>query len=502
MRSSPLDPGVESRPGLLRVLGPGMAVAVVVGNVIGSGIFFKPGAIAAAAGSFPMIISAWLLGGLLCILGALSFAELAAMLPRAGGLYVFLREAYGRPVAFLFGFNELILSRPASIGALSVAFIESFARSINWHAPLWVRVLAAIGVMTAVAWVNVLGVIWGGRLQGLTTLIKGGFLFLVGAAPFAFFVSGAGGVDFANYSTTIAPAEQLSWAARFGTVLLAVMWAYNGWHGIAPVAEEIREPHKNIPRALFGGVAILICLYVLANLAYHGVMSMEEVKASGTQAAPAMIEKLLTPLGDRAAQIGVASIGAVIMCSTFSAINSNLLLSPRIVFAMGRDDVFFRALGRVHVNYRTPATAIVLETVLASLLVVATALLISSGDGLQQNSIVQQLTGGKPFEQRTIFETLTNLVVFSMSIFYMLCVLALFILRRRHPEWERPYRTWGYPFVPAMFVAFYLWFLSQIYIAQPLESRLGLFVIALGLPVYFAYAAYARRHPDNPRDGQ
>ena len=498
---SPLDPHFESRSGLLRVLGLGTAVAVVVGNVIGSGIFYKPGAIAAAAGSFPLIISTWVVGGVLCILGALCFAELAAMLPQAGGPYVYLREAYGRPAAFLFGFNDFLFARPAAIGALSVAFVEALASAFDWQAPIVLKVAMSLSLIALVAWVNLVGVIWGGRLQGLTTIIKGGFLLLMGLAPFVFVAAGWGGFEVANYATS-APVEDVSLSTRFGIVLLAVMWAYDGWHGVAPVAEEIRAPQKNIPRALIWGVGILIFLYVLANIAYHGVLSMQEVEAAGTKAAQAMIKKLLVPLGDTTAQLGVAAMGAVIMCSTFGGINSNLLLAPRIVFAMGRDDVFFRALGRVHVNYRTPATAIMIQAAMAMLLIVATAVLIESADSLKTIAIVQQLTGEQDLKQSTIFDILTNLVVFSASIFYMLCVFSVFVLRKMHPDWERPYRTWGYPFVPAAFVLFYLWFLAQIYLGQPWESRLGLLFIALGLPVYFAYQYWAKRHPEDPHDGQ
>jgi len=498
---SPLEPEIESRPGLLRALGLWMAVAVVVGNVIGSGIFFKPGAIAAAAGSFPMIISAWIVGGLFCILGALCFAELAAMLPRAGGPYVYIREAYGRPAAFLFGFNEFLFSRPAAIGALSVAFIETLAAAFNWQFGITFKVLLSWAIIGFVAWVNVVGVIWGGRLQGLTTLIKGGFLLLVGLAPFLFALFGNPEFAVANYQTTITP-EQLTWSAQFGTVLLAVMWAYDGWHGIAPVAEEIRDPQKNIPRALFMGIGILMFLYLLANFAYHGVLTMQEVKAAGDTAGPSMVEKLLTPYGADIARLGVAAMGAVIMCSTFSGINSNLLLAPRIVFAMGRDGVFFRTLGRVHVNYRTPAAAITIQALMAMAMVLATALIVRFAGSLEQSSLVQQLLEGQQLKQATIFDMLTNFVVFSASIFYALSVLAVFVLRWKHPSWERPYRTWGYPLTPTLFVAFYAWFLWQIYLSKPLESKLGLLIIAAGLPVYFAYQFWARRHPDNPTDGQ
>ena len=479
---SDLGPNLESRPGLLRALGPGMAMAIVVGNVIGSGIFAKPGEIAANGGNFPLIISGWIVGGILCLLGALCFAELAAMLPRAGGLYVYLREAYGRETAFLFGFNEFVFGRPASIGALAMFFVSLGAGAAGLKLSTLAAVQLAIAVIAVMAWVNVMGVIWGGRVQGVTTVVKAGFLGVIALLPFALQAAGYESVHWSNYSTTITPEKQ-SLATQFAAVLLAVLWAYNGWHDVAPVAEEIRDPQKNIPRALLGGVCLLILLYVGANLAYHAVLSMEQVKAAGEGTAQVMIQTLLTPLGGRMAAVGAAVMSAVIMCSVFGAINSNLLLGPRISFAMGRDDVFFRQLGQVHVNYRTPAVSIVVQAGMSILLVVASGILVA---------YVER------FREKSIFTLMTDYVTFSASIFYMLCVLGVMILRQTHPEWERPYRTWGYPAVPLVFLASYVWFLGQVYVAKPDESHTGLVLIAAGLPVYYAWRWWARRNPQVP----
>ena len=482
---SPLSPGVESRPGLLRVLGPGMAMAMVVGNVIGSGIFFKPGEIATNAGSFPMIISAWVLGGVICILGGLCFAELAVMLPRAGGLYVYLKEAYGLTVAFLFGWSEFLFGRPASIGALSVVFVSTLSSVIGIELGTWSGIVLALIMIFFMAWVNVVGAIWGGRVQAGTTLIKASFLGVLAVLPFCVSMAGYEGVDLANYTSKIDPAQK-SWATQFAMTMLAVMWAYNGWHGITPVAEEVRDPQRNIPRALFGGIGLLIVLYVGANLAYHGVLSMQEMADAGEGAAQKTVQAVLSNWGDKVAQWGVAAMSAVIMCSLFGAINSNIMNGPRISFAMGRDDVFFRGLGRVHVIYRTPATAIVVMSGMSALLVISSGMLVEYVES---------------FRDKDIFQMLTDYVVFSASIFYCLAVFAVFILRKKHPEWPRAYRTWGYPVVPAVYICFYLWFLFYVFNGKAFEAITGMVFILLGLPFYWGWKRWAANHPENLSDG-
>jgi len=471
----------------LRALGAGTAVAIVVGNVIGSGIFLKPGQIAADVGSFPMILAAWVFGGVICLFGALCFAELAVMLPHAGGLYVYLREAYGRPVAFLFGWSEFLFGRPASIGALSVAFVGSFGAMMSIELSVVTQVSLALLLIGLLAWVNILGVLWGGRIQVTTTLLKAGFLALLATVPFAFAMFGSSPVVWAHYQSQIAP-QQTTLATRFSAAMLAVLWAYNGWHAITPVAEEVKDPRKNIPRALFGGIAILVVLYVSVNCAFHGVLSMSEMADADRpmprrrlQEVPQrMVQKLLEPHGVDAARWGVALMSAAVMCSVFGAINSNLLNGPRVSFAMGRDEAFVRQLGRVHVVYRTPATAIAVEALMAALLVIAATVLVQTATSLQD---------------RNIFDMLTDYTVFSASLFYMMAVLAVLVLRRKHPEWERPYKTWGYPVVPVLYLAFYSWFLYYVYLAKPFEARVGLCLVAAGLPVYGAWRAWAVRHP-------
>src|SRR5881628_4062089 len=279
---------LPSQPGLLRALGIGTATSVVIGNVVGSGIFAKPGVVAAEAGEFRVILAAWVTGGILSLLGALCFAELAAMLPRAGGTYVYLREAYGGPVAFLLGWNELLVARPASMGALSVFFIGSLARALHWEVGLFGRILFTMLLVGGMACVNIMGVIWGGRVQNVTTLIKIGFLGLVALLPWAMSWLTAYQPNLNNYLSRSPVASGSSPASRFGVALLAVMWAYNGWHAITQIAEEIREPQRNIPRALFFGVGLLILLFLSFNAALHGALSMEQMAQAREHAAEVM----------------------------------------------------------------------------------------------------------------------------------------------------------------------------------------------------------------------
>jgi basic amino acid/polyamine antiporter, APA family len=441
-----------------------MAMAVVVGNVIGSGIYVKPGGIARDAGDFRVIIAAWIIGGLVCLLGSLCLAELGTMLPKAGGLYVYLREAYGLPVAFLFGWTDFLFSRPASIGALTVIFFGTLKSMSGLRTEPWAELAIEIGLIAAMAWINILGVIWGGRLQGLTTIAKAGFLGGVALLPFvaAFFFSEP--LVAANLTSTVTPQKHLL-STQFAAALLGVLWAYNGWEAVGAVAEEIREPQRNIPYALFGGLGVLIVLYVSANVAYHLALPMQQIVASGDHAAEQFAESLLGPSGRTLMACGV-------MLSTFGGINSNTLLGPRVSFAMGRDGVFFRQLGWVHASYRTPAFAIVVQALMAIALMVASSALVQMHPS---------------FQSTTVFDVLSNYVVFASSIFYVLAVVGVLVLRRSQPNLARPYRALAYPYVPVVYTAFYVWFLVEVYRGQPGQANIGLGLIALGIPFYLAW---------------
>ena len=466
---------------LLRALGPGIATAMVVGTVVGSGIFLKPGAIAHEAGRFELIIGAWIVGGFVCALGGLCLAELAAMLPQAGGIYVYLREAYGRSVAFLSGWSEFLFVRPAGIGALSVAFVGSLATALGWEIDTLsdqvTATVLALALIAMTGWVNVVGVIWGGRLQALTTVIKAVFLGALALLPLILLGVGFTAIEPGTFRSTIEPAQSTV-TTQFAAALLAVMWAYNGWFAVTPVAEEVRNPNRNIPLAFFVGIGLVTLLYVSANFAYHGVLTMSEMAEAGEAVPQVMIAKLLISTSESTARIGVGAISAVIMCSIFGTINASMLNGPRITFAMGRDGLFIRALAWVHSDYRTPVVAIAVQALMSALLLIGSAVLVETVDSLRD---------------RSVFGMLTDYIVFSVGIFLSLAVLAVIVLRLKHPEWRRPYRTLGYPVVPLLYIAFYGWFLSQIYTAKPFEALVGVGLIALGLPVYIGRKVWAAR---------
>lgn len=459
-------------PGLLRALGPGMSTAVVVGGVIGSGIFAKPGEIAASCGDFRIILPAWIVGGLFSLWGTLCFAELATMLPQAGGIYVYLREAYGNLTAFLFGFSEFLFGRPASIGALAMFSATILLKHAPAFNTLWWQTGLALILIAATTFVNVRGVLWGGHVLGWTTLVKSLFIVFVAATPFI--LNGLGfdaGVNTANYATRIAPKFDSYWQ-QFAAVLLAVMWAYNGWHDVGPVAEEIRDPQRNIPIAYFLGIGIIIVLYVSVNLAYHGVLTMEQVASAGNEVPQAAMARFLAPGGATLIRFAHLLMDASILCSALGAANANLLLGPRISFAMGRDGTFAKFLGDVHGDYRTPHWSIIVQGMMSCVYLIVAALMIRFLPA---------------FREKNPFDLLTDTIVYSASLFFMLSVLAVMILRKRHPEWSRPYRTWGYPVTPILFLVGNGLFLVMAVQAKWEEGVLGLFLTLFGLPAYWIW---------------
>lgn len=428
-----------------RGLGRTGAIALVLGSVIGSGIFFKPQEVAGLLGSVEWIIAVWALAGFLCLLGALSLAELAAMIPRAGGLYVYLREGYGKAVAFLYGWCLFLLVRPASTGALATAFSISLPIADN------LKFLVSIASIAVLAWVNVMGVAWGGRMQNLTTLIKVSFLLGVILLPWF-----TGSVETENFTSTFESDPNRVNINNFMAALLAVMFAYNSWHEVTPLAEEIKEPQRNVPWALVVGVGVLTLLYVGTNIAYHSVLTMTEV-ASEKNSAKAVMDHIFGPVGG-------SIMTALVMCSVFGTLNANLLHAPRVYFAMSRDGVFFPQFARVHATRRTPMAAILTQAGLGCVMI-----------------LIATTTG------EDVFKVLSNLAVFGNSIFYLLAVFAVIILRRRQPTRDRPYRTFGYPWTPLVFVLCYACFLPSIFVARPLESWYGLGIIILGIPAFWIW---------------
>ena len=479
----------SSSPGLVRALGPLMATAVVVGTVIGSGVFKKPQVVAQNVPTFGLTALVWVAGGVLVLLGALAYAEVATLLPRAGGNYVFLREAYGRLAGFLWGWVYFFVILGASLAALATLFTESLRAVLLEVAPAagaalgyWPQRLLTVSVILGLAAVNVRGVRWGGGLQLVITLVKVGSLLFLIVLPFVavLLVSGdapqaaprSASVD--NLKPLWPNWDQVNLAllGHFAAALLAVQWAYHGWQNISPVAEEVRNPQRNLSLALLVGVGIIISLYLGANLAYSLVLTPEQMTAMKEGArdetvAIGFCRHLLGPAGATLA-------AAAVMCSVFGALNGNLLVGPRLLYAMGEDGLAPRALGAVHPRYRTPALAILVMAAWSCLLVVGVAAL----------TRLEVLAPDKDH-----FNILTDFAMFGAVIFETMAVLSIFIFRYKMPDAPRPYRCWGYPVVPALYVLLPGLILSN-YPRQ--EALVGIGFIALGAVVYFVYGRRRR----------
>jgi APA family basic amino acid/polyamine antiporter len=478
-----------------------MATAVVVGTVIGSGIFKKPATVAQNVPYFGVAALVWVLGGALVLLGALSYAEVATLYPRAGGNYVFLREAYGRLAGFLWGWIEFWVIRGASLAALATMFTtsfhavlrEAFGRGHDELLGYWPQRLLTVCVILGLALVNVRGVRWGGVLQLFITVVKVASLLALIALPFAVAWlapgSGAPPPQAANLQPVWPPAERLglSLVGSFASALLGVLWAYHGWMNIAPVAEEIRNPQRNIPVSLLTGVGILIALYLGTNLSYSLVLTQDEMsrmkEMQGAEYAPGA--EVATPHDDTVAigfsrrllgPIGVGLAAAAVMCSVFGALNGNLLVGPRLLYAMGEDGLAPRSLGDVHPRYRTPAVAILVMAAWASVLVLAVAAL---------TALARQHPATAWLAEKDHFEVLTNFAMFGSVTFETLAVLSIFVFRRRLPDAPRPYRCWGYPLVPALYVLLPALILGNMFVNQPLEAVSGVAFIGSGVMVYY-----------------
>jgi amino acid transporter len=455
-----------------------MATAVVVGTVIGSGVFFKPHAIAQSVKPTGLVALVWLLGGALALLGSLAYAEITVLYPRAGGNYVFLREGYGRLAAFLWGWVEFWIIRGGSLAALATVFAQSFHGALRaaWGpsdgGPLlgdWPLRLLTVAVILVLALVNVRGVRWGGVMQLVITTVKVGSLLAILALPFLILLLAPSGGDLVS-TTNLEPVGPEVWngglLTSFGVAMLGCLWAYHGWMNIGPVAEEIQRPARNVPLALFAGVGTIIFLYLGANLAYSLVLSQDELAQTKNKEVVLVFGRIL--LGPA----GAAAASAAVMCSVFGALNGILLTAPRLLYAMGEDHLAPRALGRVHPTFRTPAVAILLMAGWACVLVLAVATLIDLG-WLEPD--------------RDIFDRLTDFAIFGSLTFETLALTTIFIFRIRRPEAERPYRCWGYPVVPALYVLIMAGVLANMFYSKSLEALIGLGFILVGVGAYLVW---------------
>jgi len=462
-----------------------MATAVVVGTVIGSGVFRKPQVVAENTPNFGVAATIWVAVGLLALLGALALAEVAVLFPRAGGNYVFLREGYGRLAGFLFGWVEFWIIRSASLAALATIFTESLhdvlretvgAAKGSEVLGYWEQRGMTVAVILGLAVVNVRGVRWGGGLQFIITTVKVGSLIAIAVLPFVVVALGRTipAPDEASIrATATSPPQALEFGLLFNAVL-GVLWAYHGWMNIAPVAEEVRNPQRNIPISLLAGVGIVMILYLSANWAYADVLSWKEIAAvpQGTPTATVFSERLLGP-------VGTLVISAAIMTSVFGALNGNLLVGPRLLYAMGEDGLAPRSLGAVHPRYRTPARAILVMALWSTLLVVGVAVILR----LDETQFLPRRIVPKGKDP---FDVLTDFAMFGAVIFETLAVTTIFVFRRQMPNADRPYRCPGYPVVPALYLILPALILANMFMNQQLEALTGLGFIGIGGVVYYA----------------
>lgn len=458
----------EAKQSLLRALTLTDAVALVVGTVIGTGVFLKSAVMAQQLGSPGLVMAAWLAAGLLSLAGALAYAELGAMFPRAGGEYIYLGKAFGDAPAFLYGWMQFAVAGAGGIAGISVAFaiflsalvplggawvertFRLFGQEVHWQFGLpQVVAVAAIALLSAV---NCAGVAAGGRVQAFLTGAK-----LLGIAVLVagvFFLSP--GASWSHPAAGGAP--QSGGVQAFGAAMMAALWAYNGWYVLPIVAGEVERPQRNVPRGLIIGMLAVMATYLLANLAFFYALPLTEVVTANSTAHPEAL-----PVAAKAAQtflgpMGTAFISAAFVVSTLGALNGTIMGQARIPFAMARDGLFFRRAGEVGEKSRAPVWAIVAQS--------------SWG-------CVLALSG--------TFDQITTYVIFALWLFFGVTVSAVFVLRRKMPDVERPYKTLGYPLVPVLFILVAVWLVVNTIITSPVESVIGLALIALGLPVYYYF---------------
>jgi len=464
----------EQKGQLIRGLTATDTTALVVGTVIGSGVFLKTAVMTQDVGTPVLVLAAWVAAGVLSLAGALTYAELGAMLPAAGGEYVYLKKSYGETAAFLFGWQRFIVAGSASIASLGSGFAIFLAAFLPLNA-VWVRrelsllgqtiewqfgprQVVAVGAILFLSVLNCFAVALGGKVQSVLTVLKIGGIAFVVLGIFLF-------SDSADWSHLRSPAETAAWSgwAAFGTAMLAALWAYDGWNNMPMAAGEVQNPGRSIPRALIGGMLVVMAIYCLANLAYFYALPVAEVVTSNSTrhraALPVASKAASTFLGEYGGKL----VAVAFVVSAFGALNGSILSNARVPYAMARDRLFFPKMADLSERTRVPVWALAIQAVWSSLLAV-------SGT----------------------FDQLTDSVLFASWIFYGLVTSSVFVLRRKMPEAARPYRTLGYPVVPAIFVLVSAWLVVNTLVEKRIESVTGLVLILAGLPLFFWFRSRSR----------
>ncbi len=459
---------------LIRGLGPLAAISVNVGNIIGTGIFLKARVMTCNVGTPMRVIAVWIAAGMLALAGALTYAELTTMRPHAGAEYVITRDAYGRVWGFLNGWSQFLISRTASAAALSVGFAIflndlvggslslvyfNFTLPGGYQIPFGRLQVVALITIAVTTLINCAAVGVSGHVASFITVLKVALVLGVGIGAFFYqdgswahlWMSEAGGA-------CTGVSVRGGGFSGFAAAMLGALWAYDGWNNISYMAGEVKRPERNLPLALIGSMFIVMALYVLVNVSYYYVLNPTQV-ASVSPASSVAAEATMRVLGS----LAVSLIAAVMMLSSWGSLQTSILGTARIPFAMARDGLFFQSLARVSSKTHVPVISLIVQAVWAAVLT---------------------LSGS--------FDQLTDFAVFAFWLFYGMVAAAVFVFRKREPDALRPYRTWGYPVVPGLFVLVTIYLIGFTIKNAPLQSFIGLFIIASGLPVYFYFARKSR----------
>jgi APA family basic amino acid/polyamine antiporter len=466
MRSSSTDQTEAHLTGLPRVLGTGQAISIVVGTIIGSGIFLVPCEMMRDTGSSSVVYLAWIVGGLLSLFGAMTYAELGTMLPYAGGEYVYLHGAYGDTTAFLYMWTWFAVAKPGSIAAMTVGLVRTLEalpgmQGLATAGPFlpghieWSQLLA-IAIAWLITTLNYLGIKKAGAFQLAFTVLKGLLILVVVGLCFSSAIG-----SFANFTTTLPTA--IGGMRGFMLALIATLWAYDGWSDLNSVAGEVRSPQRSLPIALIGGLAAVGVLYMATNAAIQLVLPAAKIAASPQPA----IAALTAVAGAR----GASFVAIAMAISIFVAINGTIMSGARVPFAAARDGLFFHQFAHISKRFQSPSTALFAQAALASVLLL--------------------------FLKR--FEQFFELTVFAEWLFYALTASTVFVYRRKHPELARPYRVWGYPVLPAVFLLSAAVVLVYSYLDNLKGSLLGTALILAGIPLL---AVIRRLYPQAKRQAQ
>lgn len=479
---------------LVRGLGLVAAISVIIGNVIGTGVFLKARVMTCNVGEPFWVIMAWVAAGILSLAGALTYAELTAMKPEAGGPYVFLRDSYGKVSSFLFGWMQMFIARTGAQASVAVVFAIAmndylggalksslFSTSIFGY-PFEITTLQIIAVMVIVIFttLNCLSVTLSGQIATFLTLVKIGLVLFVGLGAFLFVTGGGfenfslaatGGTCEGVASSVTFGSPDYSFFAGFAAAMLGALWGYDGWDNLSYVAGEVKDPNRNIPIAIIGSVLVIILLYVGANIAYYYVLDPTTVASVSKDSSVAMsvVSRFFAAQGASVATGAAVAIFTIgLMLSSLGTLHTSILSASRIPYAMAKDRLMFPFFERLSVN-RVPINSVLFQGLWASILA---------------------LSGS--------FDTLTDYVIFGSWIFYGLVTSSIFIFRRKYPNAERPYKAWGYPLVPVIFLLVTAWLLINTIMTSPESSLVGIGLIILGLPVYFYLNSNGSNGPEAP----